>query len=478
MPANPKPAAVTLRRLREPHQTEPFTQFLPLNDALKAEVFAAVAEIFEAAGGKGLLGASGDVYLKPNGVDSKPYAHTRPELVEAAVRYWKQAGARRIYLFENSTQGNFTRMVFALTGYSGICRRYGVQEVYLDEEKSVPFPFRGKAPEGQEEDGYRQTTFEIPRFVVDNLIENAGANLYISLPKLKTHSMAGVTLGVKNQWAFPQQNDRRPDHNYNLPHKLADVLGFLQPDFTLTEGIEATIHGHYPVTAFAQECVLPFKVLLASSNAVAADLVGARLFGLTAEDAPHLKIAMERGYSKGVRSLEDVELLGDCACLTEDALFARRYPYDLVQRFPQDVTLLAGTRRWCPEGCKNNPLTLLQVLSYDYQGKGGWTMVMGKGHDPAALDAIQGRVLVVGRCAIEETGRRLVERLGRKNVYFSGHCNDLCATTNAMCHLMGVSPMRLAPLPFAQSAGALLRAKLHGTKANVPNPLAHLVKVV
>jgi hypothetical protein len=103
---------------------------------------------------------------------------------------------------------------------------------------------------------------------------------------------------------------------------------------------------------------------------------------------------------------------------------------------------------------------------------------MGKGHDPAAVRAIQGRVLVVGHCAIEEAGAALVERLGRKNVYFSGYCNDLCATNAAMCHLMGVSPLAFAPQPFLQSAKALLLAKLHGTKANVPNILADKFMVV
>jgi uncharacterized protein (DUF362 family) len=465
-------AKVTVSRLLSPHQAEPFTQYKPLNNALKEEVFAAVAGIFDAAGGKGLLKSSGDVYLKPNGIDSKPYCYTRTEFVEAVIRYWKQAGANRIFLFENSTQSNFTRMVFAITGYSDICRRYGVKEIFLDEEKSVPFAFKGKAPEAQEEGGYRHTTFNIPLFIVNNLIEHADENLYINLPKLKTHSMAGVTLGVKNQWAFPQQNDRRPDHNYNLPYKLTDVLSYLQPDFTMTEGIEATVYGHYPVTAFAEQCILPFKVILGSNNVVAADLVGARLFGLTAKDVPHLQIAMDRGYAKGVRSIDDVEILGDISDFTQ------RYSNDLVQKFPEDVKLITGSQQWCPEGCKNNPLTLLQVLAYDYQGKGGWTMVMGKGHDPAVIDAIKGRVLVVGHCAIAEVGERLTERLGRKNVFFSGHCNDLCATTNAMCNLMGVSPLRMAPLPILQSAKVLLLAALHGTKANVPNLLADKFKVV
>ena len=468
-----KAAAVTVRHLQTRHQSEPFTLYKPLSAAMKDEVSAAVAGIFDAAGGREMLKSSGDVFLKPNAIDSKPYSHTRPEFVEAVIRYWKEHGANRIYLFENCTQSNFTRMVFALTGYSDICRRHGVREVFLDEEKNTLFQFRGKASETQEEGGYVETGFHIPKFVTENLIDRADENLYINLPKLKTHSMAGVTLGVKNQWAFPQPSDRRSDHNYNLPSKLADVLGYLQPDFTLIEGVEATIHGHYPATALADKCVLPFRVLIGSKNVVAADLVGARLFGLTPdEDVRHLKIAIDRGLSRGVRCLDDVEIEGDISG------FAERYSWDLYPRYPDDVKILKGRERCCPEGCQNNPLTLLQCLAYDYQGKGGFSLVMGKCHDPAVVDALDGRVLVAGHCAIAEVGDRLVSRLGRKNVYFSGYCNDLCATTNALCHLMKVDPLLMAPLPFLRSIRLLAMSKLRGSQANVPFFFAHKFKVV
>jgi len=87
-------------------------------------------------------------------------------------------------------------------------------------------------------------------------------------------------------------------------------------------------------------------------------------------------------------------------------------------------------------------------------------------------------VLVMGHCAIKETGDRLTTRLGRKNVYFSGYCNDLCATTNALCHLMKVDPLLMAPLPFLKSIRLLALSKLHGSQANVPFFFAHKVKVV
>ena len=471
MPA--KAATVYVHHLQTPHQTEPFTQFKPLSQAMKEELFSAVAALFDAAGGAAMLKSSRDVFLKPNAIDSKPYCYTRSELVEAVIRYWKEAGARHIYLFENCTQSNFTRMVFTLVGYSEICRRHGVREVYLDEEKSVPFTFHGKRPEYEEEGGYESTTFLIPKFVTENLIDKADENLYISLPKLKTHSMAGVTLGVKNQWAFPQPSDRRQDHNYNLASKLADMLGYLQPDFTIIEGIEASTFGHYIPTALADKCILPFRVLVAGSNVVATDLVGARLFGLTpAEDAEHLRIVIERGYGRGVRSLDDVEIVGDISDFTE------RYSWDLYQQFPEDVTIIKGTTRCCREGCQNNPLSVIQSLAYDFHGRGGWSIVMGKGHDPAVIEAIEGRVLVAGHCAIAEVGERLVARLGRKKVYFTGYCNDLCATTTALCHLMDVNPLLMAPLPFFTAIKLLALSKLHGSQANVPFFFAHKFKVV
>ena len=271
-----KKTTVYVRHLNAPYQEGTRTVFKPLTDAMREEIRAAVRELFDKAGGSGLLKSSRNVFLKPNGIDGQPYCYTRPELVEAVIEYWKEHGAEKIYLFENSTQSNATRLVYAVVGYDKICKRTGAIPVYLDEEPTVDFEFTGKKPVQDDPEGYFVTKFEMPRFVVDNLIRGKDENLYISLPKLKTHSMAGITMGVKNQWAFPSQAYRGFDHNYNLHHKLIDVLSYVRPDFTLIEGVEGTIYGHYPVTALADEAVLPLKVLVAGKNVVATDMVGAR----------------------------------------------------------------------------------------------------------------------------------------------------------------------------------------------------------
>ncbi len=465
-------AKVYVRHLKSEYQTESRTKFLPLSAEMTDEIKAVVTEIFDAAGGARLLKSSKDVYIKPNGIDGNPYCFTRPELVRAVIEYWKNAGANRIYLFENSTQSNITRLVFEITGYAKICRETGAKPIYLDEDKGERYEFKGRDDASHGGDGYISSSFEMPRFVIDNLINNADKNLYISLPKLKTHSMAGVTLGVKNQWAFPRQSDRGFDHNYNLKYKLADVLSYVRPDFTLIEGVEGTINGHYPVTALADECVLPLRVLIAGANVVATDVVGASVFGLTLDDVPHLKVAVEKGLSDGVRSIADIDVDGDIS------MYDTKYPTDLYDSFPKDVNLVFGKERACKEGCVNNPLTLLQIMWNDHGGKGGWDMVMGKGHDPQVIDALKGPVLVVGHCAIDEVGERLVKRLGKRNVFFSGKCNELAKSAAAMFYLMKVDPLSFAPLPALTAAKCLLLAKLHGTKALVPSILSNRFKTV
>ena len=105
-------------------------------------------------------------------------------------------------------------------------------------------------------------------------------------------------------------------------------------------------------------------------------------------------------------------------------------------------------------------------------------MVFGKGHDPQEIDAIEGRVLVVGPCAVEEVSEQLIERLGRRSVYLSKYCNDLCAITEALFHLMKVTPTELTYLGPVRSVSPYLMARLKRSSSRVPHLLSHIIKRV
>ena len=87
---------VVIKRLNASHQKESFTNFKPLNSKLVNEIKICVKDIFDRLGGAGLLKSSGEVYIKPNAVDSKAYSHTRVEVLREIIEYWKKNGAKKM----------------------------------------------------------------------------------------------------------------------------------------------------------------------------------------------------------------------------------------------------------------------------------------------------------------------------------------------------------------------------------------------
>jgi uncharacterized protein (DUF362 family) len=432
----------------------------------KMGVSKAVNEIFLYLMKSGpIVKSSKEVYIKVNGIDFKKHTHTSPIVLKEVIKYLKEKTAK-IYVMENSTQANMTRIVFAINGYKEVCDETGAEIVYLDEEDTESFEFKGKLSVEDKPTGYNLKTFRLPKTII-KIMNNRDSVTYINLPKLKTHSMAGVTLGIKNQWGFPQHADRGKDHNYNLHSKLVDVYEYIKPDITIIDGIEGTIHGHYPPTSWEDRLVKNFEILIGGRDTLAVDVVGARIFGLTLDDVPHLKIANKRELGEG--DLSKIQVIGKN--LDE---YTEKYPWDLVQEFPENVMIVRGTELLCREGCQNNPLTTLQVFAYDHKEKfkGGWFLVMGKGHDENIVEQLkqEGYIkgLVAGYCAIDEVGEKLRKAFGKRKVFFSGDCNNLAETVKAILKLSGMTVFDLVSLSTEELMSLIDSAKEHGSTALVP----------
>ncbi|MDT8273393.1 MAG: DUF362 domain-containing protein, partial [Desulfomonilia bacterium] len=411
-----------------------------------------VDSLFSAFGGaKSLMRSSGDVYLKVNGIDFKPHVYTSVEVVSAVVRYFTAAGARRVYVMENSTQGNFTRLVFEITGMNKMCRETGAQPVYLDETREMPLYLEGL-----------KSFVQIPDFIHENLIRKRAENLYISIPKLKSHSMTTVTLGIKNQFGLVHQKSRIADHNFKLHQKIADIFGAIQPDFTLIDGIEATNHGHYPALAQTDECVVPLNVLIGGDDPLAVDVMGAQFLGFPLDEVEHLRLAA--GYKLGESKIDAIEIENRNLFEERKQLFS----WDLLEKFPAGVRIIRGTERCCTEGCKRNTEAVLEMLGQDFAGKGGFTILMGKGISSEEISSVTGPVHLAGDCVIAQWYPELKDSFGKRSITLSPGCNNLAATIDGLAHWMKVPPLKLVPLNPLVSLKLLLMAKLHGTKANIP----------
>jgi len=412
---------------------------------------------------KPILKKSNVVYIKPNAVDFRKHSYTSPELLEAVITYLKKTEAK-VYVMENSTQENITRIVFTINDYERVCKDNGAEIIYLDEEETTEYKF--KSSEKDSSINYNLKTFRLPSTIV-KIMENREAVTYINLPKLKTHSMARVSLGIKNQWGFPQHEDRGKDHNYNLHSKLIDVYELIRPDITIVDGMEGTIHGHYPPTAWEDKLVIPFNILIGGRDTLSVDVVGARIFGLTIDEVPHLKLAHERGLGEG--DLSKINVIGKN--LEE---YRAKYDWNLLQVFPEDVKIVKGKDLLCIEGCQSNPLVILQTLAYDYPDKfkGGWFLIMGKGHDKDLIDNLKAegytKGLVAGYCAIDEVGNKLREVFGKRKVFFSGDCNNLAETIKAEIKLVGMSVFDLVPISNEDLMNLIDKAQKNGSTALTP----------
>jgi uncharacterized protein (DUF362 family) len=433
----------------------------------KIEIKSAVKELFSYLEKSGpILKRSKEVYIKVNGIDFKKHVYTSPEVLEEVIEYLNKNFGAKVYVMENSTQANMTRIVFAINGYKDVCERTGAVIIYLDEEESKTFEFKGKASVKEDPKGYNLKTFRLPKTIV-KIMENRDAITYINIPKLKTHSMARVTLGIKNQWGYPQHEDRGKDHNFNLHSKLVDVYEYIKPDITIIDGIEGTINGHYPPTAFADRLVKQFNILIGGRDTLAVDVVGARVFGLSIDEVPHLKIAYERGLGEG--DINKINVVGKD--LKE---YKEKYEWDLLQEFPDNVKVIKGKELLCIEGCKNNVLATLQGFAYDYPDKfkGGWFVIMGKGHDDDLVDQLKAegykKGLVAGYCAINEVGEKLIEAFGKRKVFFSGDCNNLAETVKAVLKLSGLTVFDLVPISTEELMALLEEAQKHGSTALTP----------
>ncbi|MEJ5187249.1 MAG: DUF362 domain-containing protein [Candidatus Geothermincolales bacterium] len=413
------------------------------------ELERSLREVFEPFGGlKGLLEGRDEVYVKVNAVDFKPHSYTDPRAVRALVRLLRSAGAKKVFVMDNCTQGNFTRLVFRVSGLERATVEAGGTPVYLDEGRQVWIELPRM--------GYK---VKVSSLVREKLMEGRDRCVYINMPRLKTHSMAQVTLGVKNQLGLIRQKDRIRDHNHRLHLKLADIYSVIKPDFTLIEGLEALNHGHYSPEALADRCVEEVGVFIGSDDTLAADAVGCHIMGIDPRGVEHLRLASEFGL--GSIDLDDIEVVGD------PEPFRRSFTWELLPVYPPDVAILEGRDRCCPEGCNLNTRMVLQMLYADFGGRGGFAIVMGSGWKEEDLERAGDRVLVVGDCAVSEAYPLLKKRIRGKGLKAVRGCNNLRDVIGGLASFMGVQPSRMVPLPFRSTAALLASALWHRTTARV-----------
>lgn len=230
----------------------------------------------QALGGMERFISRGDVVIvKPNiAWDRVPEqaATTNPEVVDTLVRMCLDAGAKEVKVFDNSCED--PRRCYVRSGIMEAAKKAGAKVIYTEERRFRNMEIKGEALEKWE--------------VYQEAVE---ADKVINVPILKHHSLARLTMGMKNLMGLVGGNRARL--HWQLDRALVDLAAFFKPTLVVLDAVRIlTRNGPQ---GGSLKYVKKLNTVAAGVDQVAMDAVGATLFGLPPEEMDLIRLAHRRG---------------------------------------------------------------------------------------------------------------------------------------------------------------------------------------
>jgi uncharacterized protein (DUF362 family) len=260
-----------------------------------------VRKAVELSDGLDAMPAGARVFIKPNIVFwtravafPKWGVITTSRIVEDIVILLKERGIDDITIGEGAVTSNpkdsaTPAHAFETLGYGVLKQKYGIKYINVFER-----PFE-KVDLG---DGV------VLSFNTDIL----NSDFVVDLPVMKAHNQTVVSLGIKNLKGTIDIPSRKRCHTMtpgkDLHFWVAKLADPMPPMLTLQDGIYTNERGPGLDGRMHRS-----NLLVASSDVLAADLVGAKLLGHEAQNVPHLVHAARN--RKRPHDLCDIEILGE-----------------------------------------------------------------------------------------------------------------------------------------------------------------------
>ncbi len=260
-----------------------------------------VRKAVELSHGLDHLPANAKVFIKPNIVFwtkevrfPKWGVITTSRVVEDMVALLKERGIDDITIGEGMVTNTPKDMetpthAFATLGYNVLKKRYGIKYINVFER-----PF----------DKVDCGAGVVLNFNTDII----HSDFVVNLPVLKTHAQAVVSLGIKNLKGTINIPSRKKCHSADpkkdLNYHVARLANKMPPMFILLDGIYTIERGPgYDGKARRS------NILVASSDILSVDIVGAKVLGYNPSQVPHLvHAAWERGR---LLDFSDIEVVGE-----------------------------------------------------------------------------------------------------------------------------------------------------------------------
>lgn len=234
---------------------------------------------------------------------------THPYVASAVIDYirerWNENAS--IHLVEADATAVRMKYAFGMLGYEELAAKKAVHLSNLSEEPS--------------HEATVLVNGRTYRFCVPNLISHA--DVFISVPKLKTHGEAIITCALKNQFGCNPAWKKSPLH-IRLDEAICALNKIMRPDVVLVDGIIA--FGGYPKK---------IGVVISGTDPVSVDSVAARIMGYDPLKIEHIKLALKEGIGELTDIIVEGESIDELA-----RIFPRQTPptkLPMIVTWPRDV---------------------------------------------------------------------------------------------------------------------------------------------
>jgi uncharacterized protein (DUF362 family) len=233
--------------------------------------------------------------------------NTNPVLIGGAARCFLRPGASSVSVGEGPGHQRDTELVFDAAGLDQALRETRIQFVDLNRDELVRVQLKANYSGLGE--------LWLPRSVL-------ASDIIVSMPKVKTHHWAGVTLSLKNMFGIvPGMKYGWPKnllHWSGIHESILDTCATVPILFVIADGITA-MEGNGPLQGTARE----LGKLVLADDPVAADATFARLMGSNPVRVEHIRMA---GDFLGNLDTRAIEVVGDRTPLPSR-------PFAVVQAF-------------------------------------------------------------------------------------------------------------------------------------------------
>lgn len=231
------------------------------------------------------VSAEKPILIKPNYVNTEHPSTgitTDSRVIEGVVAFLKKRDTKEVIIGEGTGYGD-TFDAFRIAGVHDVAEKWKVRMVDLNKDEFIEI-----------------TPANHVTLKKVKIAKTALESTIISVPKLKPHRWTGVTLSLKNMMGTMTPKGSMHRH---LNQNIVDLASAVTPRIAVIDGIIAG-EGHE-----TSGNPVEMNLVIAGTDPVAVDAVGAAVMCIAPESVKHLRLAEEKGL--GTYRLEHIQVLGE-----------------------------------------------------------------------------------------------------------------------------------------------------------------------